>query len=304
MEQKRPASSSPSEIVEVLLSDESANSTNTNNTVPVKRHKREPESESGSMVSPSPSSDNMAECPICGEIMPADIIERKHLDDCLKGKKTKPSKSTKRTKNNSSTQGNILSFFTANNERKKRQIIHKRDHEHYYFHEASTHGDLEHKKLPKLDFSSLSTSKLKEKLSALEIPTSGTRQQLELRYNHYYVLYNSNLDCNHPLVEKVLRLKLSQWESSHLAFTPTTTRHYNSSKLITDKDFLPTLWVASHRDEFLELTRAAKATLKANMKKSKSKSQTKSNTTPESSEPPNEDQLNCDQSLLFSVPGL
>lgn len=301
---KRPAS--PAEVVEIL-SDETSDVglltslSTTNSSSPFKRQKREPRSSSliAQSTSPSPScADQMAECPICGDIMPADIIERKHLDDCLKGKKSKPYLliKTKKTKNTTTPHGNIQSFFMANAER-KRQVVTKRDHEHYYFQEAATHNDQESKKLPKLDFSSLSTSKLKEKLNALDVPTSGSRQQLELRYNHYYVLYNSNLDSNHPVVEKVLRLKLSQWESSHLVFAPTT-RYYNSSKSITDKDFLPSLWVASHKEEFIELTRAAKATLKAKAKKNRAPE--KKSETPESDE---ENKLDCDQSLLFSVPG-
>lgn len=70
------------------------------------------------------------------------------------------------------------------------------------------------KKLPKLDYSSLSTSQLKLKLSKLELPTSGTRNQLEARYNEYLVLWNANCDSVQPKDARVLRKNLNQWENS------------------------------------------------------------------------------------------
>ena len=35
---------------------------------------------------------------------------------------------------------------------------------------------------------------------------------MEARYLHYYVIYNANLDSNHPVKESILRQQLKQWE--------------------------------------------------------------------------------------------
>lgn len=192
-------------------------------------------------------------CPVCSESMSAEYLQRSHLDDCLSGKK-KASPKRKRTE--------IALFF------KKKP---KTDHEQFYFSQPDKHHPTV-KTLPKVDFASLSTPKLKEKLASLKLATLGTRSQLELRYNHYYILHNANLDSNRPVSDLALRQKLNQWEKSHLAFAApiATSTLYGASlshKNISDKDFPVAAWVEQYKDEFRTLVKAAKKSAKASKMK-------------------------------------
>ncbi|EGW30395.1 uncharacterized protein SPAPADRAFT_63244 [Spathaspora passalidarum NRRL Y-27907] len=201
--------------------------------------------------------------------MSAEILQTSHLDDCLSGKVTKKytAKPKKKQPRNS-----ISSFF------KPRSLVsssssssstppEKLGNEAYYFQETSRHNS-EVKRLPKLDFSSLITPKLKEKLAAINLPTHGNRNQLELRYNQYFVLYNSNLDSNRPVSEKVLRQKLNQWELSHREFNSYNgdlfSNHQRgiSNRSITDKNFSVSEWMQEYKQDFKELVKIARASAK------------------------------------------
>lgn len=236
-----------------------------------------------------PSPQEMVSCPICSEQMTAELLQSEHIDDCLTGKKNfRKSKSPGITTNyqsqkkrpNSKTA--ISSFFQPIKPKSSQPANKPRiDHENFYFNEVKNHNREDIRRLPKLNFSSLTTPKLKEKLAAIKLPTQGTRYQLELRYNQYYILFNSNLDSNHPIPEKLLKQKLNQWELSHLAFSASSStslfssRNSLSNKSITDKDFLVKLWVDTYKDEFKDLVTAAKKTMhKQNDSKSKVITQT------------------------------
>ena len=230
-----------------------------------------------------PTRNEMVECPICTEVMSADILQTQHIDYCLSGKSQPSSsrsagnsslryQSVKRRQSNKTNNG-ISSFFKPADNKPimagaSKLDLSRTDNQNFYFDEVSKHHHNDIKKLPKLDFSSLTTPKLKEKLSHLKLPVQGTRTQLELRYNQYYILFNSNLDSNHPLSEKVLKQKLNQWELSHLAFTTpgsTSTLFNNGSsalKSITDKNFSVKEWLEANRDEFKSLVKAARSSIK------------------------------------------
>ncbi|ODV81870.1 DNA repair protein rad18, partial [Suhomyces tanzawaensis NRRL Y-17324] len=244
-------SEEPSDVIEI--SDEE---------VPSKKRKVEPNE-----TVTIPDNGDIVDCPICGDQMTAEVLQTKHIDDCLNGRKPKRTPKARLS--------GIASFFkpaasrgsppasTSTVSAPSPQI--SLGNANYYFNEAAKHNQ-ESRKLPKLDFLSLTTPKLKEKLSALKLPVQGTRVQLELRYNQYYVLFNANLDSNRPIAEKVLRQKLTQWEGAHLAFSSSsgdlfTTRTSLSHKSITDKSFLVKQWRQAYGHEFRELIRAAKATL-------------------------------------------
>lgn len=196
-----------------------------------------------------------SECPICGKKMPADFIQKKHLDMCLQGRgesalPPRDSVPTKRAKSS------ILAFFKKT---PSPRIVDPIDRAAEFTRLAQIPS--ESKRLPKLDFSSLTTPRLKERLGQLKLPTTGSRPQLELRYTQYEVLYNANLDVNHPQDERVLRQQLRQWEQSHLAFSEgkltlfdTGKRHRN----ITDKQFLVAEWMEEYKHEFKQLERAAR----------------------------------------------
>lgn len=216
-----------------------------------------------------------AQCPICSKWMESSFLQSTHIDNCLNGKSSilpkdykskvkKPSKPNKKE---------ISSFFkplrTTNNNKDPNDAL-KINHEDYYFNRAKEHNQKENR-LPKLDFSSLTFNKLKEKLTLLGLSSNGTRNQLEIRYNHYYILYNSNLDSNHPVDIRVLKLRLNKWESSHLAFNPTgnTSNLFSSinsgslsTKPITDKNFPVGQWKKMFAQEFRELKKQAISNMK------------------------------------------
>lgn len=280
-EGSRKRSSPDQEVIEIS-SDESntLELSEAPNDVPRKKIKTESNSTSLNAI---PTRDEMVECPICTEVMSADILQTQHIDYCLSGKGQPSSsrssgnsslryQSMKRRQPNKSNNG-ISSFFKpADNKAIMASAgkldLSKTENQNFYFDEVSKHHHNDRKKLSKLDFSSLNTPKLKEKLSHLKLPVQGTRAQLELRYNQYYILFNSNLDSNHPLSEKVLKQKLNQWELSHLAFTyqgSTSTLFNNGGpavKSITDKNFSVAEWLEANRDEYKSLIKAARASIK------------------------------------------
>ncbi|KAH3667116.1 hypothetical protein WICMUC_005463 [Wickerhamomyces mucosus] len=134
---------------------------------------------------------NTGVCPICSKVYPLEELQTTHIDACLANPqpKSEPPRLEKTIKNSSSSPFS-KSFFQP-----KENINN-------------------YKKLTKLDYSSLSTPQLKTKLSKLELPTLGTRHELETRYNEYLILWNANCDSINAKNPKVLRSQLAKWESS------------------------------------------------------------------------------------------
>ncbi|KAK6203369.1 uncharacterized protein RJT21DRAFT_2712 [Scheffersomyces amazonensis] len=231
--------------------------------------------------------ENMAQCPVCSNSMPIDFLQDNHIEACLNGKvaplpKPKsafPMQLLSSSKKKPSSKGGIASFFRkqgssvdrdsltpVSNSSNLINVDEPLGHSDFYFKEISKHSS-DTKKLPKLDFPSLTTPRLKEKLVAAEIPTTGTRTQLELRYNQYYVLYNSNLDSNHPVSVKILKQRLHQWELSHSAFKSSSgdlfsSRNSLSNKSISSKTFSGKQWATAYQSEFRELIKKARETKK------------------------------------------
>lgn len=194
---------------------------------------------------------NSVPCPVCNVKMDADFLQRKHLDDCLLGKKSVPSAKRKLLK--------ISLFFQPRMKQPKQDI----NHLDFYFDQVHKHHH-ETRRMPKIDFASLSTPKLKDKLTHYKLSTAGTRPQMELRYNQFYLLYNSNLDSNRPVLELELRQNLNRWEKSHAAFSTLANGgsifgDVLSSKPVSDKDFPLLAWQQKYRKEFSRLIRKARA---------------------------------------------
>lgn len=267
------------EIVEVILDNDSIS----DRDHLVKKQKLNLSSSRSSSPVPLatiPGRKDLVLCPICGDSMSAHTLQTTHIDQCLSGKKpsTKPNETLSRKLG--PTRSGITSFFRPMSSESTHQMSHQErvqpavealpdnlGHSNYYFN--STIQQRNEQKLSRLDFLSLSTPKLKEKLAAVKIPTGGSRMQLELRYNQYYVIYNSNLDSSRPVLERELRQKLSQWERAHLAFAPVTANLFNpstrstiSKRLIADKNFLVLEWMETYKGEFKRLTRAARRSAK------------------------------------------
>lgn len=199
---------------------------------------------------------NSVPCPVCNVKMDPDFLQRKHLDDCLLGRKSVPSAKRKLLK--------ISLFFQPRAKQPKQEI----NHLDFYFDQVHKHHH-ETKRMPKIDFASLSTPKLKDKLAHYKLSTTGTRAQMELRYNQFYLLYNSNLDSNRPVLELELRQNLNRWEKSHAAFSTLANGgsifgDALSSKLVSDKDFPLLAWQQKYRKEFSRLIRKARASHTSN----------------------------------------
>lgn len=210
----------------------------------------------------TPNSQLTVSCPVCSKQMTAEHLQSQHLDECLLVKPSSPRITSSQVPKKKAA--SISLFFQPRKPVNKPKI----NHEQFYFNDVKNHKHEEVKRLPKVDFNSLTTPKLKEKLSALKLPIQGTRHQLELRYNQYYILFNSNLDSNHPVPEKILKQRLNQWELSHLAFTSSASSSLFSigsslsNKSLTDKDFLVKLWMDTYRQEFKELVKQAKSSIR------------------------------------------
>ncbi|KAK6460774.1 hypothetical protein DFJ63DRAFT_315435 [Scheffersomyces coipomensis] len=278
---KRPADSSD-DIIEIVSEEEIPNlgSISSSGSTPdpeVKRLKLESE------VKDDP---DKASCPVCGTSMSISFLQNQHIEECLNGKvTTKPKPSTsfpvQLSKKKTTSKGGIASFFRKRETSSSSPIPSSSPtlnpheslgHSDFYFKEVSKHST-DNKKLPKLDFQSLTTPRLKEKLTASQIPINGTRTQLELRYNQYYVLFNSNLDSNHPVSEKVLKQRLHQWELSHSAFKSpsgdlfSSGRSSLSHKSISSKTFSGKEWINAYQSEFKELVEKARASMMVDKKK-------------------------------------
>lgn len=202
--------------------------------------------------SPVKKSKTEAECPICQKTMDSEFLQSVHIDSCLKGKCVLPQRQPHKVK------GEGISSFFKSKPGKSNHI----DRKEFYFNNPNQHIQTQNR-LPKLDFNSLTTAKLKEKMVAVGLSLSGTRQQLELRYNQYYILFNANLDSNHPVDNRALKHQLHQWELSHLIFTSKNISSLFkakslSSKSMTDKDFSVKQWKQVYYQEFKELIQQAK----------------------------------------------
>lgn len=211
------------------------------------------------------------QCPVCSEYMAADHLQKSHLDYCLNGEKepadvlskSRMSKMQKTAVTDKKRGGISLFFQSQKRARPSPPPKEEVDHQQFYFNEAHKHHR-EAKRLPKIDYSSLSTSKVKEKLAALKLSTQGTRTELELRYNQYYLLHNSNIDLNHPVSDLELRKRLNHWEKSNQGFIAgkgltALSGDKLTNKALSDKDF-PTLgWLTKYKEEFSALVKTARA---------------------------------------------
>lgn len=183
------------------------------------------------------STEELSECPICHDLLPLNEIQTTHIDQCL-STNSDPKPAIKPPKSSHT----LSSFFLKKSKEPKRAFSFDKSKQFQLQHNSQNT-----KTLKKLNFSSLNTTKLKEKLSQLSLPTTGSRQQLETRYNHYMILYNSNLDSVNPAPLKKLRADLNQWEFLN--------NNMDSDLQVTSiqKNVDRNSWVESHNDEFKKL---------------------------------------------------
>lgn len=205
--------------------------------------------------------DNLAECPICGVFMPLDEIQGSHIDNCLK----KPEKKSNIMNNSSKPvqSKTITGFFD-------KSMVHDV--------QLQPKNIKNKQRMANLD-TSISTSKLKEKLNLLHLSTSGSRNQMESRMKEYINLYNANLDSLTPVNDRVLADKLQRWEvlinskseknnvNNRLSSSPPIT--YDEHTIKRQK-IEANQWVNKHKDQYSELIKQARS----NMRKVKNKIKT------------------------------
>ena len=208
---------------------------------------------------PTNKDETLTECPICGVFMPITEIQGKHIDQCLKdqtnGSATKATRSTK--------QVGMSGFFSTKVSPKKVEID-------LQLQPKSVKGK---QRLANLD-TSLSASKLKERMSALRIPTNGTRQQLEHRMKEYINLFNANLDSINPVDERILRDRLNKWEAliSSKTNLSASDRVLNSPPITYDQQTIKRQkverkkWNETNKSHYADLIKSARQ----NMQKRKS----------------------------------
>lgn len=157
------------------------------------------------------SKQNMAQCPICEQFYPIEILERTHLDECLTVQSLDGQAGPKVLKKKSPSpvprKVNTSRAFT-----RERQEIDTSSHIAKYVNSSISD---DRQRLPKVNFASMSASQIKQKLASLGLPVHGSRQNMIARYDQYEMLWNSNFcDAIEPVDVNELKRQLLSWEST------------------------------------------------------------------------------------------
>ncbi|CUS23368.1 LAQU0S09e03202g1_1 [Lachancea quebecensis] len=223
----------------------------------------------GKSKSPALPEDS-AECPICQKHFPLEFLQRTHLDECLTmGSLGAATNSTSPSNPVNASIEPAHSIQPATRHVSEPLVPADITHSNRYMESGQNQGVA---RLAKLNFSSMSLQQLKAKLTSLKLSTTGSRQQLINRYNHYEMLWNSNfMDSIEPVEERELRRKLASWEATHNSLEGTPKKG-NISKLLKKnsitriKDFKTDRfdrkgWILAHQQEFKELLEEARYNL-------------------------------------------
>lgn len=110
-------------------------------------------------------------------------------------------------------------------------------------------------RLPKLQYSLLNESKLRNKLQDLGIPAHGNKQTLQNRHTEWVSLWNANADLTSPKSKTQLLRELSEWEAS-------LTRYALQGKKEEDLD----AWAMTHKSDFQDLIAIARSSVQKKQK--------------------------------------
>ncbi|CAI4058629.1 hypothetical protein SUVZ_03G1190 [Saccharomyces uvarum] len=180
----------------------------------------------------SKPNEQMAQCPICQQFYPLKALEKTHLDECLTlqslGKKPKPPKNLNADLKSQDKE--------TSRPKSKTPETDKSDEVSHVDKYLNSIAKEEHQRLPKINFTSMNLSQIKQKLLSLGLSTSGTRQNFIKRYNHYEMLWNSNFcDSLEPVDESELKRQLLSWDVSHNKLPQNTNNNGGISKLMMMK---------------------------------------------------------------------
>ncbi|VEU23376.1 DEKNAAC104474 [Brettanomyces naardenensis] len=214
-----------------------------------------------------PHSETLVECPVCAQFMTIEELQGSHIDRCLRGetKTIKPSMASKRQP----TTGNISTFFSPRKRRKQEEKVQEDDDSSYQLQPTSM---AQKQRIPNLD-TMITTNKLKEKLISYNLPTGGTRQQLEARIREYINLYNANLDSLNPVDQRVLIGRLNKWDS---LMNQRSTQNHSHSEGEDEEKSDETLkkstkelkdWRIKYNSTYAELIKKARNSMKTSKEK-------------------------------------
>ncbi|SJM86953.1 related to Postreplication repair E3 ubiquitin-protein ligase RAD18 [Zygosaccharomyces bailii] len=175
--------------------------------------------------------EQLAQCPICQDFYPIQLLERSHLDECLTLQTLDNNRPRKRTPPRTNVIQRSLPVASAPLMASKRPVCDKLEVSHVDNYLSSLNTSNRRERLPKVNFASMSVTQIKQKLASLGLPTHGAKQNMIARYNHYEILWNSNFcDSIDPLDESELRRQLISWEASHNTSNGNT---YNGNTIST-----------------------------------------------------------------------
>ena len=179
---------------------------------------------SPSQVQPPEPDDGRVECPLgCGKRMKIEAVEP-HLDKC---------------------------------EDEKQQVSRAKSHTPISISSRppSTQPSRSFDRISELNYSLLTESKLRAKLSTSNIPNWGPKQLMIKRHTEWVNLWNANCDSQHPRSEKELLRELEQWERTQGGRAPVQN---GVSSTVMRKDFDGEAWTRKNRGEFGRLIEEAR----------------------------------------------
>ncbi|QLL31088.1 hypothetical protein HG536_0A09050 [Torulaspora globosa] len=221
----------------------------------------------------------MAQCPICEQFYPIEALERTHLDECLTMQSLGSHPRPAEKENSHARKASPLPVPQKRAAPKPEPSqCHEESesnlHVDKYLNSAAT---VDRQRLPKVNFTSMSVSQIRQKLASLGLPVSGTRQNMIARYDHYEMLWNSNFcDAIEPVDETELKRQLLSWEASRnssnafgsvnsISFIMKRANGGKSyQKLLSDfknDKFDRRSWISLFHQEFKELVREARRKL-------------------------------------------
>ncbi|KAK9456769.1 hypothetical protein V1511DRAFT_477320 [Dipodascopsis uninucleata] len=163
---------------------------------------------------------DLVACPVCQKKMTEEQVMT-HIDSCLSGQELIKSKR--------SAQPTLYGVVTVQSPPSKSQT---------------------RQRIPKIQYSLLNDSRLRNKLTELGIPSHGSKMDMQRRHTEWVTMWNANVDSANPKSKSQLLRELNEWERS-------ITRPLNQK--VADDDL--GMWAKVHSNDFNELIAAARKSI-------------------------------------------
>lgn len=106
-------------------------------------------------------------------------------------------------------------------------------------------------RLAQLHYGTMKDNVLRKKLAEHNIPTWGTRQEMQRRFTEWVTLWNANCDATHPKSKGELKSELDVWERTQGAHAQHSS--LNPGTQIRSKEFDRDAWSNQNDDSFKQL---------------------------------------------------